>query len=136
MVINEFVEATSRLERYFNKEYTDDQRKIMFDTLKDLSLPQYTRGINYCISNCKYLPKIADIKEGVSHLESVKENKPKIDFIKCDKCSDGFVRYFREISNGDKKLKYEYVALCSCANGMKQKTINGYNIPFINEIGL
>ena len=135
MVINEFVEATNRLEKYFNKEYTSDQRAIMFDTLKQLSLAEYNRAVNYCIGNCKYLPKIADLKEGMAQIDHV-QNREEIQFIKCDKCNDGFVRYFKNIKAGGKIIPYEFLALCTCENGLKQRSVNGYNFPSSAEIGI
>lgn len=64
------------------------------------------------------------------------ENKEEIKFVKCNKCDNGFIRYFKEIKDGERTLKYSYVALCNCENGKKQKEINGYNLPFITEVGL
>lgn len=136
MEINEFIQATNKLEKYYDKEYTEEQRKIMFDRLKDLSIKEYNRAINNVIDKCKFLPKISDIKQGLTENNNQVTNQPEINFVKCEKCNEGFVRYFREISGGTRKLKYEYVALCDCENGKKQKEINGYDIPFINEIGL
>ena len=52
----EFVQATSRLEGYFDKKYTTEQLKEMFYMLKEWSLEKYTKAVKYCIRNCKYLP--------------------------------------------------------------------------------
>ena len=131
----EFIQATSRLENYYDKEYTTEQLKIMFDMLKEWNIQKYIRAINYCIRNNKFLPKVADLTSAESDNNQVVE-KPKIDFIKCNKCSEGFVRYFKELQNGGKTIKYEYLALCTCENGHKQREINGYNFPSIAEIGL
>ena len=57
----EFVETTGKLERYFNKEYTDEQLKVMFETFKSWSAEKYEKRVKCCIINCKYLPKIAEI---------------------------------------------------------------------------
>lgn len=135
MIISEFIESTGKLEKYFNKEYTSDQRKIMFDTLQKWSIKEYNRAVTYCLSNCKFLPKIADLKEGMSQIDHT-ENKETFEIVKCNKCSDGFVRYLKKIIDGGREIKYEYLALCNCENGKNQKLINGYNLPQISEVGL
>lgn len=128
----EFIQANSRLEKYFDKEYTTYQHKEMYNVFKDWSLTRYVEAINYAIKNCKYLPKVADLYKINYEIPQVKD-KPQIDFVKCNKCNgEGFVRYFRKIYGHD----YEYMALCNCENGKKQKAINGYNIPTVDEIGI
>lgn len=132
----EFVKATNRLEQYYDKEYTIDQRKIMFEMLKEMSIEKYNRAINYCIRNCKYMPKIADLTNADTNTVRV-ENNEKINFVKCNKCNgEGFVKYFKNVKDGNRTLKYEYVALCTCENAKKQKEINKYNLPTLAEVGL
>ena len=132
----EFVQTTAKLENYFGKEYTSEQQKIMFDLLKEWSIEKYKRAVNYCIQNCKYLPKIADLKNVDMEVATVK-NKEKINFVKCDKCNgEGFIKYFKKIKDGDRTLEYEYIALCTCENADKQRRINGYNLPTLAEVGL
>ena len=45
MQINEFIEATSKLETYYGKEYSTEQRSIMYDELKDFDLNRYRQLI-------------------------------------------------------------------------------------------
>lgn len=132
----EFVQATSRLEKYFDKEYKTEQLKEMYNMLKEWSLEKYTKTVNYCIRNCKYLPKIADLTSADISIVKTQSTKA-IDFVKCNKCNgDGFIRYFKQKKDGDRILKYEYIALCTCENAEKQRQINGYNLPTLAEIGL
>lgn len=132
----EFVEVLSRLENYFEKEYTTFQRQEMYGFLKKWNKEKFNRVVNWCIQNCKFLPKLADFnKASFDSNGGVRENI-HIDFVPCDKCYQGFVRYYRTIQDGDRTLKYEYVALCTCQNGEMQREINGYKIPTIAEIGL
>ena len=73
MEINEFIKATSKLEQYFEKEYSNEQRQIMFEEVKNMSLEKYQEAVNNCIRNCKFLPKLADIlgkQERLSNFES------------------------------------------------------------------
>lgn len=136
MEIKEFINGLDRLQKYYDKEYTEEQRKIMFSRLKDMSINEYNRAINLAIDKCKYLPKIADIKGVLVEPNNPVTNKPEINFIQCNKCDKGFIQYFKDIKDGERILKYSYVALCNCENGKKQKEINGYNLPFIAEVGL
>ena len=132
----EFVQITAKLENYFGKDYTPEQQKIMFDILREWSIEKYKRAVNYAIRNCKYLPKIADLKNVDMETAKVK-NQEKIKFVKCDKCNgEGFIKYFKKIKDGNSTLEYEYIALCTCGNADKQKRINGYNLPTLAEIGL
>ena len=41
MILGEFIEATSRLEQYFGKEYTNEQRQIMFEELSKMPLEKF-----------------------------------------------------------------------------------------------
>ena len=58
MQINEFIEATSRLEKYYAKEYTKDQLEIMYDELKHLDISRYKKLISVVMHSEKYLPKL------------------------------------------------------------------------------
>lgn len=132
----EFVQATSRLEKYYDKEYTQNQSKEMYNFFKDWSISKYITAINYCLKTSKYLPKIADLMN-VNTDDMQPREREKIDFVECNKCNgEGFVKYLKSVPNGDKTLKYEYVALCTCKNGEKQRNINGYRLPTTAEIGI
>lgn len=133
---SEFINATSRLEKYYDKEYSSDQLKIMYDFLKEWDLSRYIQAINACLKQSKYLPKLADIMNANVDKMSYTEKK-KIDFVECDKCNgEGFIKYFKLLPNGDKKIQYEYIALCTCENAQKQRTENQYDLPTLAEVGL
>ena len=136
MTNTEFVQATSRIEKYFDKEYKQEQLKEMYYMLKDWSIEKYIKAVTYCIRNCKYLPKLADLTN--ADVTSVKTQSSKdIDYVKCNKCNgEGFIRYFRQKNDGNRVLKYEYIALCICQNAEKQRQINKYNLSTLAEIGL
>lgn len=136
MEINDFLKSTQRLEKYYDKEYTEEQTKIMYDRLKNLSSKEFNRAIDIVLDECKFLPKIADIKNALIQPNNTVTNKEEISFIKCEKCINGFIKYFKDIKDGERILKYDFIALCTCENGRKQKEINGYKLPFITEIGL
>ena len=132
----EFIQATTRLENYYDKEYTTEQLKIMFDFLRGWTVEKYMKAINFCLKNNKFLPKIADLTNAEIDNNQV-QNKEKIDFVKCDKCNgEGFIKYWKTIQNGGKPIQYEYIALCTGDNADKQRSINGHKLPTLAEVGL
>ena len=133
MEISEFIEGINKLQKYYDKEYTEEQRKIMFDRLKYMSAKEFNRAIINVLDENKYLPKIIDIKNALIQPKKV-ENEKQVDFVKCDKCCNGFVPYFKSINDGGRHLKYPFVALCTCENGKFQREVYGYDLPFINEV--
>ena len=136
MTNEEFVQTTSRLEGYFDKEYKTEQLKEMFTVVKGWTIEKYTKAVNYCIRNNKYLPKIADLI-GADTATIQTQSTKTIEYTKCKKCNgEGFIKYFKQKRDGNRILKYEYIALCTCENGRKQKEINKFNLPTLAEIGL
>lgn len=135
MEINDFLKGIEKLEKYYDKEYTEEQNKIMYDSLKKLSAKDFNRAVNVVMEKSRYLPKIVDFRTALAEPVNNVEEKPKIDFVKCSNCNgEGFVQYYRVKDNGGEKIRYGYVALCTCENGKKQREINGFMYPFINEI--
>ena len=53
MTNGEFIEATSRLEKYYEKEFSIEQQRIMFEELREVSVEKYKKAITYCIRNNK-----------------------------------------------------------------------------------
>ena len=118
MQVGEFIEATGRLEKYYDKEYTNEQRQIMYDELQYLDINRYRKIISLIIKTSKFLPKIADIletnKQQPYYIE--KEDKPKTD---CNTCKgNGYILYQKRISNGDSFYKCTYIASCNCENAI------------------
>lgn len=143
MQISEFVEATARLETYYNKEYTKEQRQIMFQELGDFKLDRYKFLISLAIKTCKYLPKISEI------IQIDKDNPPKNSEekkinVECSKCnSTGYIIYKKRIIDYDKTLEYSYAAICNCGNAKQYKgwEIKGdyksnYYTPMAEELNL
>lgn len=129
MQINEFIEATSRIEQYFGKEYSNEQRQIMFEELKKMPIEKYKQAIANCIKSCKYMPKLADIIEAAEHI--VLQNQVQKQYEPCKICeSRGIVKYTKILhENG---YEYEYACRCICKNG------ENYNkkIPTFEELGI
>lgn len=117
MELNEFIEANNRLEKYYEKEYTNDQMMIMYEELKNLSVERYKRLISQCIKTCKYMPKVADILKLNTDLIDQGREEEKRDYFLCDKCDKtGYVFFTQYKIDGKRKIPYTYAAKCTCEN--------------------
>lgn len=132
MILSEFIEATSRLENYYEKEYTDEQRRIMFDELNKLSIERYRKVISKCIRSCKFLPKVADLIKANGDIIETGENKG-ITKYECDKCNQtGYVIYTKIIQDGGRAIPYTYALRCICKNGENANQ----KVPTYEEMGI
>ena len=128
MQISEFIEASARLEKYYDKEYNTEQRQIMYEELREWNIEKYRKAISIAIRNCKFLPKLADIIQASSEIRVV-EHEDSTQSVECSKCGGtGFIRYQKQIYG----IPYDYVCRCTCLNGQKQNHI----IPTYQEVGL
>lgn len=120
MEISEFVEETSKLEKFYGKEMEDVQRKIWYQEFKNLSINRYRQIIMQAYRQCKFMPKLADIYEIQNTLSYGQSKKEIAEKVNCSKCNGlGIVFYKKSIDNGDANLIYDYVARCACQNGME-----------------
>lgn len=140
MDIAEFVEATSKIELYYGKEYTNEQRQIMFDELKDFEVDRYKFLISRVIRKSKYLPKVADIYQADSE-NPVVNTRIQEEKVECKKCnSTGYIVYKKEIEG----RKYNYAAICECGNAKEYKGWeikdkehrSNYYTPIAKQLGL
>lgn len=143
MQIDAFINATSRLEKYYDKEYTTEQRKIMFDELQNLSIERYKQLISTLIRKSKFLPKVADFAE--VNMETPYMKQDETQKTECKKCnSTGYLIYTKIIKDGNRNLNYQYACLCNCGNAEKYEGWNtsdkryrsNYYTPYAEEIGL
>lgn len=114
MTIAEFIEVTSRLEKYFEKELNTIQSEEWFEALQDLSKEKYQKIIQQAFKTCKYFPKLADIIEIKRNIKFVSEAEVEEKIhVPCKICgSVGLIRYYQEKDG----YKYEYLARCKCEN--------------------
>lgn len=132
MILGDFIEATAKLEAYYEKEYTDEQRKIMFEELKNLSIERYRKIISQCIRSCKFLPKVADIIKANGDIIEIK-NEDNISKYDCNKCNKtGYVIYTKIIQDGGRAIPYTYALRCTCKNG---ENVN-QKVPTYAEMGI
>ena len=143
MQSGEFVEATTRLEQYYGKEYTNEQRQIMFDELQNLPIERYKQLISTLIRKSKFLPKVADFAE--VNMETPYMKQDETQKTECKKCnSTGYLIYTKIIKDGNRNLNYQYACLCNCGNAEKYEGWNtsdkryrsNYYTPYAEEIGL
>ena len=127
----EFIEITSEIEKFYEKEFTDEQRKIWFDELKNLTKERYRQISRECYKNLKFMPKLADIVElngsiGKNTLSNF-NNHQKIE--DCNKCNGVGIVFYTRMLEGH---PYEYGARCDCQNAIQWSKA----IPSIQEVGI
>jgi len=143
MTNGEFIEATSRLEKYYEKEFSIEQQRIMFEELREVSVEKYKKAITYCIRNNKFIPKVSDILNAINEVKTIVAKETTR--IECKKCKGvGYVPYYKKIDNGGKEIIYQFFAVCDCGNEKRYDgtTISDiehkskFYVPLMNEIGL
>ena len=128
MQISEFIEASTRLEKYYDKEYTTEQRQIMYEELKDWNIEKYRKAISIAIRNCKFLPKLADIIQASTEIRDF-QSRAEDKGVECNKCNGtGFIEYQKQAYG----MLYNFACRCTCSNGQKLS----HEIPTYQEIGL
>lgn len=133
MTLGEFIEANNRLENYYGKEYTTEQRQIMYEELKNINLEKYKKIISKCLRACKYLPKIVDIVEASMNMTGEMEEKKKREIYQCSKCEGtGYVFYTIFKNDGENKMPYTFAARCNCNNSVYANS----KVPSIEELGI
>lgn len=126
MKFEEFMEETEKIENFYDKDITDEQKKIWFSELKGMDIKRFKYVISQVYRTCKFLPKLADIIEINTNLgySQVKRDETTQ---KCNKCKGtGYITYWKKIKNGEKNFSCEYMAICSCG---KQKQYKGWEYP-------
>lgn len=144
MTQSEFVEATSRLETYFDKDYTTGQSQEMFKELKDINIERYRQLVSAVLRKSKFLPKIADFVEA-NIQEPFLAKKDDLQKITCKKCnSTGYIIYTKVIKDGERKLKNQYASVCDCGNARKyegwkvtdKRYRSNFYTPLAQELGI
>lgn len=116
MKIEEFDEETQKLEKFYEKDIPDEQRKIWYEEFKGISITRYKYLISQVYRKCKFMPKLADmieINKSIGYMQA-REQEQKKQLAECDKCKGtGFVFYKKQKGT----LWYDYVCRCNCLNG-------------------
>lgn len=133
MQLDEFIEATNILERYYGKELSTEQMKIMYDILKDFGVERYKKVLVKCLKTCKYMPKIADIFAANNELSGQVQQEENTVKETCNKCEGtGYVFYTKFLVNGTTRYPYTYVSRCTCKNSRYANQ----QVPTYQEVGI
>ncbi len=133
MQLDEFIQATGRLETYYDKELKTEQIQIMYEELKNISIDRYVKLISKCIRKCRTMPRISDILEANMELVGEINEDENKKIIPCNKCDgSGYVIFTKFIANGNERIPYSYAARCVCENG---KNAN-QKVPTYEELGI
>ena len=126
MKLDEFTIETSKMERFYGKELSEEQQKIWFENLKKISVERYRYIIGALYRKNKYFPSLADIIQLNDEL-GMKQKETKYKEEKCDICSSrGVIRYIKKINGID----YDYYCKCHCLNANKYDCF-----PTMEEVG-
>ena len=118
MQIAEFIQETSKIEKFYNKPMEQYEKDIWYQELKNIPVNRYAQVIRRAFNECKFMPKLADIVAINRELPYNTNNKAIKEKVFCYKChGDGVIKYFKSVDNGDRTYIYEYFARCICQNG-------------------
>lgn len=130
MEINEFIEATNRIEQYFEKEYTNEQRQIMYEELNKMPIEKYKKITSICLKTCKFMPKLADILKASGEMDNTNYDTKRT-YTACKICGGkGIIKYKKILEENN--YEYDYACRCICDNAeYYSKTI-----PNFEELGI
>lgn len=126
MTMQEFVDVTDDIEKFYGKTINSYERSIWFDELGKMKADKYRKIVRQCFRTEKYMPKLADILK-------IKKELPneRVEWIpvECEKCnSTGMISYHKRDQLNE--INYLYVCRCNCENGDRLSK----NIPRVDEI--
>lgn len=126
MTMQEFIDVTDDIEKFYNKSINSYERSIWFNELGKMKAEKYRKIVRQCFRTEKYMPKLADILKIKKELPNEKiEWTP----VKCEKCdSTGMISYHKLDQLNE--INYLYVCRCNCENGQRLSP----NIPRVDEI--
>ena len=126
----EFIEITSKIEKFYNKEYNQEQSKQIYEKFKNETIEKYSQIQQEVIKTCKFMPTLADFIEAKNRLSTQRKGVEKERF-KCKTCGGTGMVPYKKYDN-ELKQEYQYVARCVCPNAEGISKI----IPTIIEVGL
>lgn len=138
MKIDEFMKEIEEMQNFYKPKepVSDTEKKVMFENLKNMKIERFKYIINHFYKTSKFMPKLSEILEinrtiGYSTSQVEYKNK-KI----CSKCKNtGYIVYTKIIVDNDRKLPYEFMAICEC--GRQKQYIGEKNYtPFAKELNL
>ena len=85
MKIEEFDEETQKLEKFYEKDIPDEQRKIWYEEFKGINITRYKYLISQVYRKCKFMPKLADMIEINKTAGVIQQQKDET--VYCPKCN-------------------------------------------------
>lgn len=127
MTNQEFSVEIQKMERFYDKSLTSEQKTIWYESLKNLGLVRFKYLIGEIYRTSKFFPSLSDfisLDRETGYLPPKEILNEKVD---CDICEGrGFILYYKKVND----YKYTFVAKCNCQNA-----INFMNCPSFMEVG-
>jgi hypothetical protein len=128
MTMNEFVDITDDIAKFYGKDINSFERNVWFEELGKIDKKQYEQIARECMRTEKYMPKLADILRIKQNFKFKSDEwKP----VECQYCKgEGLIIYHKKDEyNG---LEIAYACRCTCENGKRL----GKSIPLATEINI
>lgn len=127
MTNQEFSNEIQKMERFYDKSLTSEQKTIWYESLKDIGLTRFKYLIGEIYRTSKFFPSLSDfisLDRETGYLPPKEVLNTKVD---CEICEGrGFILYYRNKND----YKYTFVAKCNCQNA-----INYMKCPSFAEVG-
>lgn len=128
MRIEDFNKETQKLEKFYEKEISEEQKKIWYEEFKKMPIERYRYLIGQAYRKSKFIPKLADmieINKNCGYVENEKSSET------CRICKgSGIITYKKKIKKTENE--YTFACRCTCKNGLKLSKA----IPTWQEVGL
>ena len=126
----EFIEITSKIEKFYMKEYNQEQSRQIYKEFKNETKERYSQIQQEVIKTCKFMPTLADFIEAKNRVFIQRKSKEKLKE-KCKLCDGtGMIPYKKYDPNLG--YEYQYVARCVCQNAEGISKL----IPEAKEVGI
>ena len=131
MKIEEFNKETQKLERFYEKEIPEEQKKIWYEEFKKIPVERYRYIISQVYRRMKFIPKLADMIEINKNCGYTEIFQKVIKNQKCEKCKGtGIIMYKKNVY--ENTTENDYACRCTCINGMNLSK----QLPTWQEVGL
>ena len=129
MKIEDFNKETQQLERFYEKEIPEEQKKIWYEEFKRMNIERYRYIIGQAYRKSKFIPKLADMIEINKNCGYIENEETSIK--NCERCNGtGIILYKKKVMGNETEC--DYACRCTCTEGMKLSK----SIPTWQEIGL
>lgn len=111
MTISEFKDKIAEVERFYQKEYVNEQKNELYKYFREHNIAQFNYVISKVYQKCKYLPAISEIIDIEKNIPFSKVKRENV--INCPNCNNrGYILYHKVI----KGIDYDFIAYCNCSD--------------------